>query len=195
MLTVEQIPKLCYPIDYTIDRTLFNDSFKILLERLSITYNDTSWFSINLTHLPGLQGSDRWNKWTEKHKILKNAGVNELDFSEHLLEMQDLYIGQVIQEIENRHATKFQGRTQLIWLGPGASYPIHIDTHSSARYHIPIITNEKCYWEFLMFEKSYRLHMPVDNRVWFVNPRLKAHSFHNDSNTTRCHLVMSSSAE
>jgi hypothetical protein len=192
MLTVTQIDKFCYPIEYRIDRKKFQNSFYILLNRLNITYNDSSWFSINLTHLPNLQGKDRWQKHTGKHNIVKLEGVDEADFVEHLSEMKDLYIGQVIKDIQKQHTGIFQGRIQLVWLGPNASYPLHKDLHTTSRYHIPLITNENCYWIFEKNKKKYQLHMPVDNRVWFVDPTNILHTFINNSNTTRCHLIMTS---
>jgi hypothetical protein len=192
MRTVTQIDKWCYPIEYRIDREKFQNSFHILLDRLNVTYNNSSWFSINLTHLPGLVGQDRWKKYTGKHSIVKLEGVNEADFVEHLSEMKDLYIGQVIQDIQEQHTGIFQGRIQLVWLGPNSSYPLHKDLHTTSRYHIPLITNENCFWIFKTETDDYQLHMPTDNRVWFVDPKNITHTFINNSNTTRCHLVMTS---
>ena len=192
MRTITQLDKFCYPIKYTIDRNKFENSFRILLDRLDITYNDNSWFSINLTHLPGLVGQDRWKKYIGKHPVVKSEGVDESDFVEHLSEMQDLYIGQVIRDIQEQHTGIFQGRIQLVWLGPNGSYPLHKDLHTASRYHIPLITNEKCFWVFRTDTEDYRLHMPADDRVWFVDPKNILHTFINDSNTTRCHLIMTS---
>jgi hypothetical protein len=192
MHTVTQIDTYCYPIKYRIDREKLQNSFHILLDRLNVTYNNSSRFSINLTHLPGLVGQDRWKKYTGNHTTVKSEGVDEADFVEHLSEMKDLYIGQVIQDIQEQHTGIFQGRIQLIWLGPNSSYPLHKDLHTTSRYHIPLITNEHCFWIFTTETDEYRLHMPIDNRVWFVDPKNIAHTFINNSNTTRCHLVMTS---
>jgi hypothetical protein len=192
MRTITQIDKFCYPIEYTIDREQFENSFKILLDRLCITYNNESWFSINLTHLPGLTGQDRWMKHIGKHLIVKSEGVDETDFVEHLSEMNDLYIGQVIRDIQEQHGGIFQGRIQLCWLGPGQQYPLHKDLHTTSRYHIPIITNTDCFWVFKTDSDICQLHMPADNRVWFVDPTNISHTFINNSNTTRCHLIMTS---
>jgi len=195
MRTVTQIDKFCYPIEYKIDREKFQNSFYILLDRLNITditYDSNGWFGINLTHLPGLEGSDRWQKHIGNHSVVKSEGVNETDFVEHLLEMKDLYIGQTIKDVQKQHAGIFQGRVQLIWLGPNTSYPLHKDLHTTSRYHIPLITNENCFWIFKDNTEDYQLHMPADNRVWFVDPANILHTFINNSNTARCHLVMTS---
>jgi Aspartyl/Asparaginyl beta-hydroxylase len=192
MLKITHIEQLCYPIDYAIDRKKFDDSFITLLSRLGITYDHNSAFSVNLTHLPGLSGTDRWKQYTGDHPTFKTEGVDETDFTEHLSEMSDLYMGQVIQDIQNLHNGVFQGRIQLIWIGPKGSYPLHKDLHTTSRYHIPVITNEECFWIFKKDSDSYKLHMPADDRVWYVDPTRILHTFVNNSNTTRCHLVMTS---
>jgi hypothetical protein len=192
ILDIHRVDKICYPIDYTIDREKFNNSFEILLTRIGVTYDTTSHFSINLTHLPGLSGTDRWQKHTGDHPALEADGIDETEFTEHLTEMSDLYIGQVIRDIQKLHHGVFQGRIQLIWLGPNSSYPFHIDDHTTSRYHIPVITNRKCFWLFRRKPDKYLLRMPADHRVWFVDPINIEHTFVNNSNTTRCHLVMTS---
>ena len=191
MNTITHVPNLCYPIEYRIDRQRFDESFYTLLERLDVTFDNDSRFSINLTHLPGLTGRDRWGKFWGGHEVLKKVGINETDFTEHLEEAKDLYIGQVIRDVIAQHKGTFQGRIQLIWLGAGLDYPIHRDLHTPSRYHIPVITNPKCYWKFL-HNGIQRLHMPADDRVWFLDPINLSHTFVNSSNTTRCHLVMTS---
>jgi len=192
MLKIHHIDKLCYPIDYTIDRERFKNSFDILLKRIEVAYTDNSWFSVNLTHLPGLTGSDRWNLYSGNHSAVHANNVSETDFTEHLAEMEDLYIGQVIRDIQNLHSGVFQGRIQLVWLGPNQKYPLHRDLHTTSRYHVPVITNEKCFWVFKKDSELYSLHMPADHRVWFVDPTQILHTFVNDSNTARCHLIMTS---
>jgi hypothetical protein len=192
MNTITHVPNLCYPIEYKIDRPRFNESFEILLERLGVTYDNNSHFSVNLTHLPGLTGRDRWAKFTGKHTVLKAAGINEADFTEHLEEAKDLYIGQVIRDVIAQHQGTFQGRIQLIWLGSGMKYPIHRDLHTPSRYHIPIITNPDCYWNFSRVSQILKLHMPADERVWFLDTVNLSHTFINDSDFNRCHLVMTS---
>ena len=76
MNTVDSLAPYCYPINYTIDREQLDNSFSILLDRLSIVYNDNSHFAINLTHLPGLTGKDRWDNYSAPHNILKKNGIS-----------------------------------------------------------------------------------------------------------------------
>lgn len=192
MNTVDSLAPYCYPINYTIDRSQLDNSFSILLDRLSIVYNDNSHFAINLTHLPGLTGKDRWDNYSAPHNILKRNGIDETDFVEQLTETEDLYIGQVIKDIYNQHSGVFQGRCQLNFIGAGKSLPPHRDLHTASRYHVPVVTNKKCYWVFTDNEKSYKLHMAADEKVWFLDPKNIEHAFYNDSNKCRVHLLLTS---
>lgn len=186
------LPHHCYPIDYTIDRDKFNESVEILLKRLSINYDSQSHFSINLSHLPKATGTDRWQKFTGYREEYEKHGVTEKNFTEDLEEIKDLYIGQVISEVRKQHKGKLQGRNQLIWLGAGRVYSLHQDLHSPIRYHIPFVTHKDCYWKFVVDKVICQIHMPADNRVWFVNTATLMHTVVNDSPISRCHLLISS---
>jgi hypothetical protein len=192
MNTIESLTPYCYPIQYTIDREKLNNSVSVLLDRLDIVYNNDSHFAINITHLPGLTGKDRWNNYSAPHKILKQAGIDETDFVELLHETDDLYIGEAIKDIYDQHKGTFQGRCQLNFIGAGKSLPPHRDFHTTSRYHIPIVTNEECYWILSNDDKKYKLHMAADEKVWFLDPKNIEHAFYNDSNKCRIHLILTS---
>jgi len=192
MNTVDSLAPYCYPISYTVDQKKLNDSFIELLTRLDVVYTDDSRFAINLTHLPGLTGKNRWDNYSASHNILKQIGINETDFGEQLTETEDLYIGQVIKDIYNQHSGVFQGRCQLSFLGAGKFLPPHRDYHTTSRYHIPIVTNEECYWILANTDEKYKLHMPSDGKVWFLDPINIEHAFYNDSSKCRVHLLLTS---
>jgi hypothetical protein len=149
-------------------------------------------FAINLTHLPHLTGDARRNTYTGDHRSVKKQGVNEGDFVEMLAELEGLYLGQVFNDILRIHGKPFQGRTQLSWRGPGSFYQFHTDPHTAYRYHVPIVTNDKCYWVFKNKEQLIKLLMPADGRAWYLDPTKIKHTFINDSNTARLHLLMTS---
>jgi hypothetical protein len=90
MNNVDSFAPYCYPISYNKDRENLNNSLSILLSRLEITYNDNSHFAINLTHLPGLIGKNRWDNYSAPHNALKKIGIDETDFTEQLAETEDL---------------------------------------------------------------------------------------------------------
>lgn len=201
MKQVDLIKNYCYPIDYTVDYDKLYNSILVLLDRLQLDINDINRrclsefaFTVNLTHKPGIKGADRWKLHSGGHLSLVRAGVNEVDFVEHLEEMSDLYIGQVLKDIYSQHSgSQFQGRAQLIWLGAGQRYPMHRDPHTPNRYHIPVITNQLCYWVLSESgQDPVTLHMPADGRVWYLNPVKLYHTFVNDSDMARMHILLTS---
>jgi hypothetical protein len=190
---IDTFPPYCYPIDYTIDRIRLNESFCILMKRLGASID--SHFSVNLTHLPGITGNARWNQNNSGHQYLVDAGIDASDFTELLEEVKDLYLGQVIRDITKLHKGIFQGRYQLTVMAPKKNYGRHIDVLTPSRYHIPLITNEDCYWVFCKDNQFYKLTMPADNRVWFLDPVNIEHDFYNNSNSYRWHLILTSSVD
>jgi len=199
MIPVQQLDNYYFPISLEIDHNRLLEDLDTLLSRLGLDNediekkckNDSIGFAVNLTHLPALTDNDRWEKYVEGHGHLRNIGVNEFYFTEHLKETQDLYLGQLIHQLYKHHSKSFQGRVQLIWLGPKKKYHFHIDLHTPHRYHIPLITNEDCYWILKNKNEVYKLHMPTGN-VWYVDPINIEHTFVNDSESVRLHLILTS---
>jgi len=203
IVTVTDLKPYCFQLDYEIDYNKLMDSFVVLMSRIgqdtdvihNNLLNGTKAYCLNLTHLPGMVGNDRFLKHTGKHNTVKSEGVDEKDFSEHLSEMQDLYIGQVIRDLYNQHNGKFQGRVNLLWLGPNHRYDFHNDPHTPTRYHVPLITNKECYFllrdNVLLSNKLYRIHMPAGT-AWYLDPINMYHTFVNNSTTPRLHLLLTS---
>lgn len=195
MKEVSTLEPFCYPLDdIAIDLDILYSSIITLLERLSLDINDINAkpkFAINLTHLPGLQGETAWRNYSADHLRLAEQNINEYDFVEHLAESKDLYIHEVIQTFYQRHCG-FQGRCQLVWLGARNGYQFHTDPHTPNRYHVPIVTNKDCYWLFKDAVDVYKLHMPADGRAWYLDPVNIKHTFHNGSNASRLHLLLTS---
>jgi hypothetical protein len=73
-------------------------------------------------------------------------------------------------------------RTRLMWLSPFSCYSMHRDP--TPRIHIPIITNEFCYF---VFRDQLPMHLPVGS-VYHVDTR-NAHTFINCSSVARLHLI------
>jgi hypothetical protein len=204
LIPVTDLHPHCFPIEHTVDSNqLLLDCYE-LVKRLGIdyeSYTNSGKLSqaINLTHLPGLQGDSRWKFGNSQHLDVIKLGVAEVDYTDHLFETQDLYLGKLVRKIyklhKERHGTAFQGRAQLAWLHPKKMYDMHKDLHTPHRYHVPIITNEQCYWLFkndqLADSSVYKLHMPVGD-IWYVDPVTLEHTFVNDSSTHRLHLLLTS---
>ena len=199
MKSTDNIPLHCFPIDYKIDTAKLYESVVILFQRLGSSIQEVNdilkkqkAFAINLTHLPNLTGDARWKAHTGTHDLVKKEGVKEGDFVEVLAELEGLYLGQVFNDILRIHGKPFQGRTQLSWRGAGSLYQFHTDPHTANRYHVPIVTNDKCYWVFKNKEEFIKVTMPADGRAWYVDPTKLKHTFINDSNEARLHLLMTS---
>jgi hypothetical protein len=196
---IDEIPKLCFPIKIKADVEQLKKDVNTILSAFNITQahinekckTDIGW-AINLTHLPGLTGNERVFAYTQQHDFIKEQDISETDFSTILTEIKNLYIGKLISNIFAQHGRKFQGRCQLVWLSPKRSYDLHLDQHTPHRYHIPIITNEQCYWHFRYQKKDYNLHMAADGTVWYLNPVILGHNFFNNSDTPRLHLILTS---
>jgi len=73
-------------------------------------------------------------------------------------------------------------RTRFLWVGPKTCYSMHRDI--SPRIHIPIITNDQC---FFVFQRGMVSHLKQDHVFW-VDTR-QHHTFMNCSSEARLHLV------
>lgn len=73
-------------------------------------------------------------------------------------------------------------RSRLMWVLPYSCYSFHRD--SFPRIHVPIITNEECYF---LFRTGEIRHLTVD-KIWLTDTRL-THTFINTSNYERLHFV------
>ena len=76
-------------------------------------------------------------------------------------------------------------RTRIMLSRPKSCYSIHSDY--SPRLHLPLVTNNQCYFLFTKPEKMF--HMPADGKTYWVDTR-NSHTFLNGSLLDRLHLVM-----
>lgn len=150
--------------------------------------------AVNINHIPGLVGSDHWFKFSGNKYALQKANVEESAFTELCSELRGTYVEEVINTIEQFHyetfKQRFSGRYQLLWVNPGACYPLHRDFHTPHRYHIPIVTNPEALWILRDHEEFTLLHMPADGRAWYLNPVQQEHTVVNLGNASRYHLLM-----
>ena len=85
----------------------------------------------------------------------------------------------IFEEIIKKYNLK---RTRLMWVYPFACYSMHYDT--TARIHIPLITNPECYF---VFKNGLVENLKIGASYW-VDTRLP-HTFINCSEHKRLHLV------
>lgn len=201
MIEVDTLP-FCYRTPLTVDIDRLRNDIDIFISRVDVTSNIIEeWFekyknkisyTINLTHLPKLATkTTQAMAYRGDHLDLQRLRINEQDFTVFINEMVDLYLGEIVQEIYKFHPGKFQGRSQLAWVGPRRRFLYHQDLHTPNRYHVPVRTNKDCYWLFKYEDDIYKLHMPADGSVWYVNPTVE-HTFVNDSSDMRLHILLTS---
>ena len=199
MIEADSLP-FCYRTSLTIDIDRLRNDIEIFISRVDITtkiiedwlekYKNKISYTINLTHLPRLTSkTTQAMAYRGDHLDLQRLKVDEQDFTVFIDTMLDLYLGEVVQEVYKLHPGKFQGRSQLSWVGPKRQFPYHQDPHTPNRYHIPVDTSKECYWLFKYENELYKLHMPADGSVWYVNPTVE-HTFVNDSTNTRLHVLL-----
>lgn len=87
--------------------------------------------------------------------------------------------GTIFETIINKY--KFS-RTRLMWVYPMSCYSMHVD--STPRVHIPLITNDQCYF---IFKRGIIQHLSV-GQVYYTDTRYR-HTFANCSEEKRLHLV------
>jgi hypothetical protein len=120
----------------------------------------------------GLQYKDGEDPWTSA--VGKSLG-NELLYSN----LNPAFENTEFQKIIEKYNLK---KTRLMWVGPYACYSMHQD--ETPRIHIPLITNENCYF---VFKQGIIQHLELGKAVW-VDTR-KKHTFMNCSDKQRLHLV------
>ena len=132
-----------------------------------------SWNEYNNGKQTGLQyhlGLDPWSDAVGRMK--PNQRWDDAEINPY-------FKGTYFEEIITKYKLM---RTRLMWLRPFSCYSMHRDT--STRVHIPIITNDKC---FFVFREDGLFNMP-SGHVYEVNT-LKEHSAMNCSSEWRLHLL------
>jgi hypothetical protein len=145
---------------------------QLILNEFNRLEKDIVWLDIPSKKQSGLQyriGDDMWLSATGK------SYSNENSYSE----LNPLYKGTVFEELIEKYKLI---RTRFMWVSPFTCYSMHQD--SSPRIHIPIITNQDCYF---VFKKNIVQHMPIGS-VYQTDTR-HFHTFMNCSSEHRLHLV------
>jgi len=198
-------------INQDIEWLLKYVSFDIIKDYFSNIENTK--FGINLTH-PLIEGSvleliqSKWPNSLPKTKYIgpltlgdKTAVQAGIDPSSYTIigeEISNRYIGSVIEQVKQYHALTYPNlkpitRVYCAYLNPFAGYKLHIDTHTTFKYHLPLIENK---YSFMFTEDESKLemnHLPADGRLWKLDTS-KLHSAVNmapESNNYRMHIIFS----
>lgn len=153
-------------------------------------------WDMNLNHLPGLTGKDRWAKYRGQFEHIFAQDVNPADYEVLLEEVKDSYLGNVIQRVFEYHETvynkPFRGRASFIWINSNEGYNFHFDApRTPIRYHVPVVTNPDCVWLFKDNDTSeyIKMHMPVGS-AWQFFPVTIEHTVINKGLVPRVHLII-----
>jgi hypothetical protein len=79
-------------------------------------------------------------------------------------------------------------RLRLSFLKPHSSIYWHTDSspsHYAVRLHIPLVTNEKCFFEY----ENEKLHLKADGSAYMIRVN-KKHRYSNSGDSIRYHLIM-----
>lgn len=120
----------------------------------------------------GLQYKEGDDPWTSA--VGRSKG-QELEY----IHLNPFFKDTPFEEIINQYKLS---RTRLMWISPMACYSMHKD--ETSRIHIPLITNEECYF---VFKHNMPIHLAI-GKVWLTDTR-KFHTFMNCSDSPRLHLV------
>lgn len=96
----------------------------------------------------------------------------------------------VFSKILNMFSSKIT-RVRLACLKRNFSIKPHVDYDPSyiVRYHIPLITNEKCKLHIIRNKVQHGIHLPNDGKIYFINAG-HIHWASNDSDHDRLHLII-----
>lgn len=112
---------------------------------------------------------------------------SQQDYDTYCDWVKSLYTYQVITEVEKMINETYKlhvGRTRFVDLNPNVCLHLHADSDSDLRFHIPIITNDKCF--YVMEDQVFRFKDP--GRLYILNIN-KVHTVVNGSDQVRTHLL------
>ncbi len=153
---------------------------------------------VKINNLDWDEFTDRQEKFlvhsqTKTIPIIFDKNFNFDSFKIHLTNLFPLFETEVLK-IENfiRETINEEGkilRAILVNLPSGKSIPSHVDSGPSLVYcrriHIPIQTNEKCFFTVGDDKKNLKL-----GEIWEINNDKKMHSVDNFGDDDRVHLIV-----
>lgn len=168
---------------YDIDK--IKDAYTLLL---SMTRYHPTENNIAITVRAGstdfYDGSPSFLIQDENNKLVERPGyegAKEEDFRFLHPRLKGTYWEELIDSFKFPY-----GRIRVMRVLPGRCYVAHKDY--SYRYHIPIETNNACFFYFNDHDKTIKI--PQDGNLYCVNT-LEKHTFINAGSTDRIHLVIS----
>jgi hypothetical protein len=190
--TVDSIPGSIEPIDLKFDRRQIARQLDLLYEktgfdkyspfRLSRQQNT---FNLNHPYVMPKEIIEKNGEFARFHgnisvdegQLVEKYGLGVRDFVVMDPMVSSTYLGEVYRQVRKWHDTNqadkgLLNRYQTTLLANGAGYQLHVDQHTTIRYHIAVTTNRFCY---MMSEHDgviKAVHIPADGRVWMLDTRV-----------------------
>lgn len=214
----ESIPGYVEPTSLpTVDVNQINEELDKIFsitgfDKYTALKHPTRQYSFNLTHPKNIpekilrENGDRGRHWgylsagEDNFKSVWNLTTE--DFTERSPLIMQNYLGETINAVEayhNKHNSNLGKITRIhcAYLAHGAGYQLHVDSHTTIRYHLPIATNHMCYMMTANGEEIQTCHLPADGRIWLLNTSVLhtalnlAPNRFDDNYKLRCHVIFS----
>lgn len=148
--------------------------YKKLFNQYYILEKNIEWLSSDR----GKQAGVQYRKY--EYPFLSATGKLKNNINEHEYNiLNPLFKNTIFEEVINKFNLF---RSRLMWMYEKTCYSLHKDT--TKRIHIPIITNDQCYF---LFPNAKLIHLE-EGHIYEVDTR-NMHSFCNFSNTPRLHFI------
>lgn len=190
--TVDSVPGLIEPIDLRFDRreislqldllykkTGFDKYSPFRLSRLQNTFNlnHPKVIPEEIIQKNGEFARFHGNIAVDEGQLVAKYGLHVHDFVVMDPWVADTYLGEVYRKVNDWHLANGSGqdtlsRYQTTLLANGAGYQLHVDQHTTVRYHIAVTTNRYCYMMSQHDGVLKAVHIPADGRVWMLDTRV-----------------------
>jgi hypothetical protein len=169
------------PVKFDIHRIRVDvDSFlnACKVGRFRAFTTENKMWSLNLNYPPNPEQYDPGNpyckfrgKLSGNESALAKVGITSKDFTEMLPAVSNSYLGEVYRSVKAYHDTNHPNlgtitRIHVAFMADGASYQLHMDPHTGAKYHIPVWTNP---YSYMMVDDEGELksvNMEADGHLW-----------------------------
>lgn len=106
--------------------------------------------------------------------LMKQFNVSTTDFDTMPDLVKNSYIGEVTAQLTawhntNRAALGHINRIHCIVLSNGSGHRLHVDPHTTCRYHIALTTNIYSYMMAVDENQVKTVHIPADGRIWLLD--------------------------
>jgi hypothetical protein len=137
-----------------------------------------------------------------EEELMKRFNISTADFDTMPELVKNSYIGTVASQLTEWHNANRPelgqiNRIHCIVLSNGSGHRLHVDPHTTCRYHIALTTNIYSYMMAVDEGQVKTVHIPADGRIWLLDTNhdhaaqnIAPHNIGRD-NRLRIHMVFS----